>query len=303
MTRLSEAFPNSKVFAVLTTFLLGISSLSGTASLQDLGLQQVVEMKQKSWGGKAGYQFRLIGRSSPFFNDEPIPDKAKSLVMMNSVFLNGQLGSHWMGTGIVKYSAGLAFTRTNHLEDLIDWIDHDSQTAFLEAAYFTPGNWITRAGIRGSRLITVEDGEEQFSEMAPMFSVAKVFRPRKNQYLSVRWLTDYSNTDSLEIAGTGWTDDRLNHWSTGLQFQHTWLFPKEWTFESYGSAQYNQYSKGINKDREDTALSIGSALDWEFFRYFSIGGYAEFLKRNSTNGTYSFSNWDGGLRFKANLVF
>lgn len=291
------------VIVFLGFLLLNLPELFSAASLQDLGLQQVVKVKNKSLGGKAGYQFRLIGRSSPFFNEQPIPDKAKSVVMMNSLYLNGYVGNHWLGAGVVRYSGGLALTRTNHMEDLIDWIDHDSQTAFLEAAYFTPGNWITRVGVRGARLITLEDNEEQFSELAPMFSIAKVYRPGKSQYLSVRWLSDYSNTDSLEIPGTAWTDDRLDHWSTGLQIQHTWLFTKKWTLESFGSFQYNDFKNGINQDREDTALSLGTALDWDFLQYFSVGGYAEYLRRNSSNDTYSFTNWDGGLRFKANIGF
>jgi len=275
----------------------------GAASLQDIGLQQVVEVKEKHWGAKAGYQFRIIGRTSPFFNDEPIPDKAKSAILINSAYLNGQFGNHWLGAGMMRYSAGVAVTRTNHLEDFIDWIDHDSQTAFLEASYFTSKNWVSRLGIRTSRLVTLEDDETQFSEFAPMFSIAKLYNFGSRQYLSIRWLSDYSFTDSLEVAGTDWTEDRLNHWSTGLQLQHSWIFAQNWTLESFGSLQYNNYSKGINKDRDDTAFSLGTSVDWEFLKFFNIGLYGEYLRRHSSIDTYSFNNWDGGLRFNAAIGF
>ena len=297
-----ESFP-FRLLPFTAILLLGASLLNGAASIRDIGLQQVVEVKERHWGAKAGYQFSILGRSSPFFNDEPIPDKAKSLVMVNSAYLNTHFGNHGFGRGIMRYTAGAVFSRTNHLEEFIDWIDHDAQSAFFDASLYTPGNWIYRFGARGSRLVTLEDGETQFSEFTPMLSLTRVFYPGTKHYFSFQLSGDYALTDSLEITGTDWTADRLDHWSAGIQLNHSWMFTNSLSLNSFGGFSYNGYSKGINRDRKDTAYSASTSLQWHFLRFFSVAGYGEFLSRNSSDSTYSFDNWDGGMRFNASVGY
>jgi len=302
-----STFPSYLLRALLAGFVwLSVNSktrLEATHSLQNLGLHQVVKVKEKHWGIKGGYQLKLHGRSSPLFNNEPIPDKAKSLVMANSAYLNGFVGNHWFAGGMMRYSTGLSYTRTNHLEDTIDFIDHDSQTAFLQASYFNSSNWIARFGLNTARLVTLEDNLTQFTEFSPMLSLAKVFQPNASHYLTINWNWDYSFTDSPEYPGTLWTDDRLNHWSTGLKLQHSWLFFQNFSLDSFTGVSFHDYSRGINSDRQDTAFSAGTSVEWAFLRFFTVAGYAEVLSRHSTIGTYSFTNWDGGLKFNASFGF
>jgi hypothetical protein len=299
----SSPFPLKSLLLLLAAFLSWSKPAMAATSIRDLGLQQVVEVKERRWGAKAGYQFSILGRSSPFFNDEPITAKAKSLVMVNSAYLNTHFGNHAFGSGIMRYTAGAVFSRTNHLQSFIDWIDHDAQTAFLEASIYTQGNWVTRFGMRGARLVTLQNGETQFSEIAPMLSIAKVYYPGTKHYLSIQLSGDYSLSDSIEIPGTSWTSDRLNHWTVGLQFQHSWMFTDSLSLNSFAGASYNGYGKGINKDRTDKAYTTGTSLQWAFLRFFTVAGYGEFLSRDSSLGTYSFSNWDGGLKFNASIGY
>ena len=297
----------------IVAFLLGLGKTvtipaNGAASLNDLGLQQLVEVKEKQFGVRSGYRFEILARSNPFYLDINGGDAANVPIMSNRLYVLGEAGNYGIGMGVMKHTAGLVYTRTNFMSGLLDVFDHDTQTFFLDNTYLRTGNWALSAGIRGTRIVNTADGEKDYSGWTPNVSIGKLFQPGTRQSLWIRWRNSltFSEITGLAVDGSpfkGLTDDRLNHWSSGLGFTHGWAFAKNWTLDSRGSLDLSQYSKGANQDRNDKLLNLGTAIQWDFLRYFSMAGFLDYSRRFSNLDKYSFSNWDGGVRLNADIGF
>ena len=283
----------------------GVAVSHGAASLNDLGIQQVVEIKEKHFGGSAGYRFQILGRSNPFYIEGPVGDAAKAPVMLNTLYVLGEVGNYSMGPGVAKHSAGIFFSRTSYLKELLEVFNHDTQTLFLDNTFLRPGNLAFSAGIRGTRLVNADDGVTEYTGWSPNISIGKLFHPGRSQHLWVRWRNNLTYSNIQGIAGTDLSEDRLNHWSTGLGLTHGWAFARAWSMESHGGLDVSRYSKGTNQDRADTLLSLGTALRWKFWRYLSVAGFVDYTHRSSSGTTidYDFNNWDGGLRFNTGISF
>ena len=297
----------------IVAFLLGLGKTvtipaNGAASLNDLGLQQLVEVKEKQFGVRSGYRFEILARSNPFYLDINGGDAANVPIMSNRLYVLGEAGNYGIGMGVMKHTAGLVYNRTNFMSGLLDVFDHDTQTFFLDNTYLRTGNWALSAGIRGTRIVNTADGEKDYSGWTPNVSIGKLFQPGTRQSLWIRWRNSltFSEITGLAVDGSpfkGLTDDRLNHWSSGLGFTHGWAFAKNWTLDSRGSLDLSQYSKGANQDRNDKLLNLGTAIQWDFLRYFSMAGFLDYSRRFSNLDKYSFSKWDGGVRLNADIGF
>jgi hypothetical protein len=303
-------------------FLLGLGKsmttpANGAASLNDLGIQQLVEVKEKHFGVRSGYRFEILARSNPFYLERPErngEDAATVPIMSNRLYVLGEAGNYGMGMGVMRHTAGLVYTRTNFLAGPpLDRFDHATQTFFLDNTYLRTGNWALGAGIRGTRIVNTADGEKDYSGRTPNVSIGKLFQPGTRQSLWVRWRSSLTfsevyiepNSESTDtkLIKTFWPEDRLNHWSSGLGLTHGWAFSKNWTLDSRGSFDLSRYSKGANEDRNDTLLVLGTAIQWDFLRYFSMAGFLDYSHRFSNLDKYSFSNWDGGVRLNADIGF
>jgi hypothetical protein len=292
----------------IVALLLGLGKTvtipaNGAASLNDLGIQQLVEVQEKHFGARAGYRFEILSRSNPFYLEGPVGDAANVPIMSNRIYVLGEGGNYGIGTGVMKHTVGLVYTRTNFLSGLLDGFDHDTQTFFLDNTYLRTGNWALSAGIRGTRIVNTVDGEKDYSGWNPNVSIGKLFQLGNRQNLWVRWRNSMTFSEITGLAVSGLTDDRLNHWSSGLGLTHGWSFSRNWTLDSRGSLDLNRYSQGANQDRDDTLLSLGTAIKWDFLSYFSIAGFLDYSRRFSNLDKYSFSNWDGGVQLNADIGF
>jgi hypothetical protein len=298
-----------RIFALfIVPFLLGLGKTvtipaNGAASLNDLGLQQLVEVKEKQFGVRSGYRFEILTRSNPFYLEGPVGDAANVPIMSNRLYVLGEAGNYGMGMGVMKHTAGLVYTRTKFLAELLDGFNHDTQTFFLDNTYLRTGNWALSAGIRGTRIVNTADGEKDYSGWTPNVSIGKLFQPGTRQSVWIRWRNSLTISEITGLAFGGLTDDRLNHWSSGLGLTHGWAFSKNWTLDSRGSLDLSRYSNGANQDRDDTLLNLGTAIQWDFLRYFSVSGFLDYSRRFSNLDKYSFSNLDGGVRLNADIGF
>ncbi len=282
---------------------LSVGASLSAASLNDLGLQQVIEVKKKRFSANAGYRFEVLGRSNPFYIEGPVGDAAKVPVMSNSAFLFGEGGNYGFGSGIMKHSVGIIWRRTSYLKELLQVFDHDTQTLVIDNSYYSSSRWAWSLGARGTRLVNVNDGITDYKGWSPNFSVGKLFQPSRSQHVWVRWRSHYSLSTIQGIAGTDQTVDRLNHWNTGLSLTHAWALSDHWRLDSHGGLDASRYREGANRGRMDTMLGAGTAVSWGFLRFFSLAGFVDYSHRFSNQGHYEFSNWDGGLRFNADIGF
>jgi hypothetical protein len=299
-----------RIFSLfIVSFLLclgktAIIPANGAASLNDLGRQQLVEVKEKHFGVRAGYRFEILARSNPFYLEDRVPDGANIPIMSNRLYLSGEAGNYGIGMGVMKHTVGIVSSRTNYLVSPVDKFDHDSHTFFFNNTYLRPGNWALGAGIRGTRIVKTAGGEKDYSGWTPNLSVAKLFELGTRQHIWVRWLNSLTFSDVFITKPSSiFPADRLNHWSSGLGLAHGWAFSSHWTLDSRGGLDLSRYSKGPNQGRIDTQLSLGTAIRRDFLRYFSMAGFLDYSHRFSSLDNYSFSNLDGGVRLNADIGF
>ena len=291
-------------------FILGPVSFFATAtaswsaaSLNDLGLQQVVEVGQKHFRGSAGYRFEVLGRTNPFYIDGPVGKATKAPVMTNTVYAIGEAGNYPLGMGVMKHTAGVVYGRTSYLRELLEVFNHDTRTLFLDNTYLLPGNWSLGLGVRGMQLINADDGVTDYEGWSPSVSAGRLFRIGGRQHLRVRWSHRWTRSSIQGIPGTNLTEDRLDHWSTGLSLDHGWQISESWSLRSHGRVNHSRYANGANQDRNDTLLDLGSGLQWEFLKYFSTTAFVDYSNRLSSQDRSAFTNWDGGLRLHGSIRF
>ena len=241
-----------------------VSPAWSAPTLDDLGLQQVVEVKEKHFGGSTGYRFEVLGRTNPFYIDGPVGKAAKAPVMTNTAYAIGEAGNYALGMGVMKHTAGLVYGRTSYLRELLEVFNHDTQTLFLENTYLHPGNWAFSVGLRSVRLVNVEDGVTDYRGWSPNFAAGRLFRPGRSQHLWVRWKHDWAFSKVQGIPGTGLTEDRLDHWSSGPCLDYAWQFSENWGLRSHGGLKFSNYSRGANQDRNDSRIDLGTSLQWTF---------------------------------------
>ncbi|MEK9984685.1 MAG: hypothetical protein VW879_08070, partial [Opitutae bacterium] len=168
------AHPFKLWLGLIAYFALSLNAWSA-ASLNDLGLQQVVEVKEKHFGGAVGYRFEVLVRSNPFYIDGPVGKATKAPVMHNTAYAIGEAGNYGLGMGIMQHSVGLVYGRTSYLRDLLKVFNHDNQTLFIDNTYLYPGNWAISVGFRNMRLVNVDDGVTDYQGWSPSLSLGRLF--------------------------------------------------------------------------------------------------------------------------------
>ena len=109
-----------------------------------------------------------------------------------------------------------------------------------------------------------------------------------------------------EIQGVPMTDltqDRLNHWSTDFGLDHKWQLFDTFSLRSHGGVKFSKYSKGSNRDRNDTLLGIRSSLYWTPLKLLSASIFVDHTNRLSNLDRNTYTNWDGGLRLESFYSF
>ena len=291
------------VSCILLSLGVFLSADSRAATLNDLGLQQVVETKDRRYGGHIGYRFEILSRSNPFFLNDPIEDAAKAPLMLNKAFAVGEAGNYSFGMGAMKHNIGIIYNRTSYLSETLERFNHDTKTVFLDNVYLHSSNWTFRAGLRGVQFTNTNDGATAYNGWSPGISVARLFRLGIRQHLvaSLRQSWTFSETPDFSLLPD--EENRLDHSSTSLSLDHSWLLSENWTLRSHGGFKRSPYRKGSNQNRKDHILDIGTSLDWGFNDYFSTSAFLDYSNRVSSQDMYSFRNWDGGLRFNASVSF
>jgi len=291
------------VLLLLKLFFGAAPSQFAAATLNDLGLQQVVETKTKNFGGNFGYQFEVLGRSNPFYIDGPVGKAAKASLITNKAFAVGQFGNYSFGTGAMRHNLGIVYDRTSYLPELLEVFNHDTKTVFLDNVYLHSLSWTFRAGLRGVLFANTNDGSTAYKGWSPYVSAGRLFRLSQRQHLLVGLRQSWTFSKTPDFSFIPDEESRLDHLSTSLSLDHSWRFSEAWTLRTRCGFKRSAYSTGSNHNRKDSLLNIGTSLDWAFSDYFSTSAFLAYSNRGSNQGKYAFRNLDGGLRFNASLGF
>jgi len=296
------AHPFKKWLGLIAYFALNLNAWSA-ASLNDLGLQQVVEVKEKHFGGAVGYRFEVLVRSNPFYIDGPVGKATKAPVMHNTAYAIGEAGNYGLGMGVMQHSVGLVYGRTSYLRDLLKVFNHDNQTLFIDNTYLYPGNWSISVGFRNMRLINVDDGVTDYQGWSPSLSLDRFFLFSGGHQLSMHLRNEWKFSEIQGVPMTDLTQDRLNHWSTDFGIDHKWQLFDTFSLRSHGGVKFSKYSKGSNRDRNDTLLGIRSSLYWTPSKLLSASIFVDHTNRLSSLDRNTYTNWDGGLRLESFYSF
>lgn len=263
----------------------------------EIGVQQAVQTDDSTYAGAAGYEFQYIGRSNPFYVDNPVGDAAKSRVMVNTFFGTVSLPEVANAGPLQNSSVGVVHQTFRYQEDLLTVFDYDVTSAYYKTDIdATLRGWKPSFTLAYSRIEIAEENLEAFDGFVPSFSLAK----KIGGYLATI-KTAYGITD---IKGGAAEDaDRLNAWNTGLTLHHHHAFGDRIGLASKANLTYSYYTEGTNDGRDDFLTSAGTSLYYALNKYVRADLFADYSRRTSSNDLYKFNNWDGGLRVRTMLQF
>ena len=290
----------NKLFATLLSLGLahGINAQQDAAVGQaEIGVQQAVE-SSKGPQVSAGYEFQYIGRTNPFYIDNPVGKAAKSKVMLHTFYGAVELNDTDLTKRVTRNVIGVMHQSVRYQESALTGFDYESQSIFYKGDLQAIGDWNPSFGLGYSRIEISEVNVEAFDGVSPFLSASKNY----GDYLATV-KTAYGFTD---IKGGSSSDaDRLNSWTTSARIDHLYGINTRMGLKSALNLSYSYFNEGSNSGRGDVLFGAGTSLYYTINKYLRADLFADYTRRSSNGVTvdYGFNNWDAGLKLNAAYSF
>lgn len=285
--------------ALLSLGLVNFTNAQQEAAAEqaEIGVQQAVE---SSTGPQvsAGYEFQYIGRTNPFYIDNPVGDAAKSKVMLHTFYGAVELNDADLSKRVTRSVIGVMHQSVHYQEDELSGFDYESQSVFYKGDLQQIGDWNPSFGLGYSRIEISEVNVEAFDGVSPFLSASKNY----GDYLATV-KTSYGFTD---IKGGSSSDaDRLNSWTTSARIDHLYGLNTRMGLKSALNLSYSYFNEGSNNGRGDVLFGAGTSLYYTINKYLRADLFADYTRRSSNGVTvdYGFNNWDAGLKLNAAYSF
>ncbi|MGF1484377.1 MAG: hypothetical protein ACFBZ8_08430 [Opitutales bacterium] len=273
---------------------------------EDLGLQFLVQLRERRWHIDAAYDFQYYFTNNFFLVEPDTPLGEASTTVMTHTFDAGiDYGPFRVAGGELNWYSGVQYQRYLHgigADEDFDDFDFDSQLLFTELEYRFWKRWVARAGVQYQRLVAFRDDFDEFYyDLGPYVRLRGTYRLGRSHVLvpsaGVHWR--FTNVNSLGLQPINVND----RWESDLSLNYFYIW-RQLTVGAFGRFEWSQYAQPPFADRDDYVGTAGGSINYSITNWLSARVYGLYEARESDEPTTTdYRRWDVGFALNASYRY